>query len=141
MRFNRLILTTFGIFLFGLSTLTSCSSKNSKFEDKLFYYLNDSRDPDFIERRNKIFNELYGLEKAKNKGLEYCKLLYNGVSKEEVIEERVYKHINLMSEKKITAEEAADISLVEIAIELAAQETYCPEHKSIEQIPIKERLK
>lgn len=145
------------ISLFILSTLAACSSsdskfggisssqssplsKDSKFEDKLSSYLNDSRDSDIKERNNKMFNNLYGFNKARNQGIEYCKSLSSGVSKDEAMQTRIGRNMNLLSENKITSEEASSISWIDTAIELAAKEIYCPEHRDIGQIPIKERL-
>ena len=79
--------------------------------------------------------------KSPKTGIEYCQLLNKGVSKEEIRSYHIQTGTDLISQGKITPEESADIDILNISIELAAQETYCPEHRSIEQIPIKERLK
>lgn len=77
MTLTNLATAIFCISLFISSTLVACSSSNSKFggissssssplskdskfEDKLSLYLNDSRDSDIKEINNKMFNELYG---------------------------------------------------------------------------------
>ena len=48
-----------------------------------------------------MFNELYGFNKARNQGIEYCKLLSFGVSKDEAMQTRMARNINLSCERKL----------------------------------------
>lgn len=124
-----------------LITLYSCSSKNSNFNAELNQLLNSSKSSDINARQKKIFDELYGWDKAKKQGIEYCQKLNKGISKEEIRSSNLATGLELISQGKLTPEESADIDIINISIELAAQKVYCPEHRDVGQIPIKERLK
>ncbi|MBD2132035.1 hypothetical protein H6F47_06105 [Sphaerospermopsis sp. FACHB-1094] len=100
--------------------------------------MNSSKSNEINTRHKKIFNELYGWDKARQEGIEYCKLLTKGLDKEEIRKNHLWKNqslagVELITQGKLTAEQSADIDLVivilNIKIQLAAEKAYCPEHK------------
>ncbi|AFY47886.1 hypothetical protein Nos7524_2033 [Nostoc sp. PCC 7524] len=128
-------------FILILIFLNSCSSKDSVFNTELNQLLNSSKSNDINARQKKIFDELYGWEKAKKQGMEYCQMLNKGISKDEIRSHNIATGLELISQGKLTPEESADIDIINISIELAAQKSYCPDHRDVGQIPLKDRLK
>lgn len=115
----------------------SCSSKNSDFNAELNQLLNSSKSSDINSRQKKNFDELYSWDKARKQGIEYCQMLNKGISKEEIRSSNIATGLELISQGKLTPEESADIDIIDISIQLAAQKAYCPEHGDVGQVPIK----
>ncbi|WP_427161743.1 hypothetical protein ACQFX9_09350 [Aliinostoc sp. HNIBRCY26] len=128
-------------FLLILITLNSCSSQDSKFNNELKQLFSSSKSEEINSRHKKLFDELYGWDKARKQGIEYCQMLSKGISKEEIRSNHIATGLELISQGKLTPEESADIDIINISIELAAQKVYCPEHRDVGQIPIRDRFK
>ncbi|MBC5796561.1 MAG: hypothetical protein VKL60_22335 [Sphaerospermopsis sp.] len=119
----------FNLILLLLIINYGCSNPNSEFDNRLNELLNSSKSNEINTRHKKIFNELYGWDKARQEGIEYCKLLTKGLDKEEIRKNQSLAGVELITQGKLTAEQSADIDLVNIKIQLAAEKAYCPEHK------------
>jgi len=119
----------FNLILLLLIINYGCSNPNSEFDNRLNELLNSSKSNEINTRHKKIFNELYGWDKARREGIEYCKLLTKGLDKEEIRKNQSLAGVELITQGKLTAEQSADIDLVNIKIQLAAEKAYCPEHK------------
>lgn len=105
-------------------------SQETAFRDELSRLLNSSGDPSINLRVQKSFDDRFGYERARELGRNYCEQRSRGVSDREISRQTSLRSLNLMSEGKVTAEEATTLALVDISIVLAAQRTYCPEFES-----------
>ncbi|MBE9239179.1 hypothetical protein IQ227_25005, partial [Anabaena aphanizomenioides LEGE 00250] len=76
----------FHLILFLLVITYGCSSNpNSKFDNKLNEWMNSSKIDERNIRQKKMFDQLYGWDKAREKGMKYCKLLTEGVTEQEIL--------------------------------------------------------
>ncbi|MDB9318622.1 hypothetical protein [Nodularia spumigena] len=118
----------FSMILLLLIITYGCSNANSKFDKELNRLLNSSKSNDINKRHKKIFNELYGRDKSRQQGMEYCQLLTKGISKEEIRNNRILTELELITQGKVTPEKSTDIYIIDISIQLSAEKAYCPEH-------------
>lgn len=121
----------FNLILLLLIINYGCSNPNSQFDNRLNELLNSSKSNEINTRHKKIFNELYGWDKARQQGIEYCKLLTKGLDKQEIQKNQSLAGVELITQGKLTAEQSADIDIVNIKIQLAAEKAYCPEYKDL----------
>ncbi|WP_414551511.1 hypothetical protein [Anabaena sp. CCY 0017] len=121
-------LARFSMILLLLIITYGCSNANSEFDKELNRLLNSSKSNEINTRQKKFFNELYGRDKSRQQGMEYCQLLTKGISKEEIRKNNILTGLELINQGKLTPEKSADIDMIDISIQLAAEKAYCPEH-------------
>jgi hypothetical protein len=125
-----IVLSVIGILVLSISYILLFPSQDIAFRNELSQLLNSSNDSNINLRVQKSFNDRFGYEKAKEIGMSYCAQRSRGVSDREITQQTNMRSFNLMSQGKVSAEEATTLALVDISIVLAAQRTYCPEFKS-----------
>jgi hypothetical protein len=125
-----IVLSVIGILVLSISYILLFPSQDTAFRNELSQLLNSSNDSNINLRVQKSFNDRFGYEKAKEIGMSYCAQRSRGVSDREITQQTNMRSFNLMSQGKVSAEEATTLALVDISIVLAAQRTYCPEFKS-----------
>jgi hypothetical protein len=124
------VLSVVGILVLSISYILLFPSQDTAFRNELSQLLNSSNDSNINLRLQKSFNDRFGYEKSKEIGMSYCTQRSRGVSDREITRQTNLRSFNLMSQGKVSAEEATTLALVDISIVLAAQRTYCPEFKS-----------
>lgn len=121
----------FHLILFLLVITYGCSSNpNSKFDNRLNEWMNGSKSNERNIRQKKMFEQLYGWDKAREKGMKYCKLLTEGVTEQEILVTESVADKELIEQGKITQVQSDDLFLLHIAIRYAAIDAYCPQFKN-----------
>lgn len=104
----------FAVILFG------CADPDIKFKENLDRALDGGSNREVNARLRKIFEEEYGIKKAKEEGLKYCRQLKQGQKLEDIMAENILK-------PRASEERNAHVKLVRIYIYDAAENAYCPE--------------
>ncbi|MEA5566896.1 hypothetical protein [Anabaena sp. UHCC 0399] len=117
------------LLLFGCST---ASNFDSALSERLKHFDNQQKS---------IFNELYTYSSAAKEAQEYCNKRTSGKTEEDIAKEDVEWQINLVSEKKVTPDESADLLAIRVALQILALDFYCPQYKNKPLQPLKERIK
>lgn len=116
------------LFVFG------CSANN--FDSAL-----SERIKQFDDNQRSIFNQLYTYSSASKESQEYCNKRNSGKTEEDIAKEDVEWQTDLVSEKKVTPSESADLLVIRVALQILALDFYCPQYKKQPLPPLKERIK
>jgi hypothetical protein len=114
------------------------NNPDNEFEIRMKYFL-DNDDDSYTQKV--AYQELFGREKAIQEAKEYCNKLNQGKNKIPIINDINDDLTKKVKENKITEKESKAIFSVYSSIHFIAQDIYCPQHREIQQIPLKERLK
>lgn len=109
-----------------LTACVSCSSQDSTFDNEISRLLNSSRDSNINAKQKRLFEKVYGFERARKEGKDYCQLLASGANQEQLQSKNVEDVMNLVSQGKVSGEDAAYLMSLDGTIKLAAKKAYCP---------------
>ncbi|MDJ0723662.1 MAG: hypothetical protein QNJ38_00960 [Prochloraceae cyanobacterium] len=110
-----------------LSIAASLSGGDPKFRRSVNSAIAAGNNREINSQLQRLFEEEYGWEKAKQEAKEYCQELEAGKTRQEIFADRFkYRELDSSGEET-TAQKGAYLKMIKIIIYHAAEKSYCPQ--------------